>query len=231
MALTFDVVSIGCLSHNRFWNEAQPVRTAHATTTLIRDGTRTILVDPSLPAEILGHRLGERTGLKPEQIDTVFLTSFQPVHRRGLGLFAEADWLMFEAEIEAFRDHLTGALQADPNAEADQTMLIQDELALLERIQAAPDKLTPQVHLFPSPGVTLGSCSLLLVPSTVTIAVAGDAIVSRDYLEHGQAYERCSDAEQAAESLAELLDVADQVVCGHDNLVVCQGSGLGRRMV
>lgn len=226
MAVSFDVVSIGCLSHNRFWDEQQPVRTAHATTTLIRDGSHTILVDPSLPAEVLVHRLAERTGLKPDQVDCVFLTSFQPVHRRGLDLFSKADWLMHEAEIDAFRDHLAHALASDEQVDSQQAELIREELGILERFKPAPDRLTGQVHLFPTPGVTHGSCSLLLVPATMTVAIAGDAVINRDYLEHGRAYERCHDVRKATESLGELIEIADQIVCGHDNAIVCYARGL-----
>ena len=46
----FDIISIGTLSRNRLWNETAAVRTPHATTTLIRTGSRHILVDPGLPA-------------------------------------------------------------------------------------------------------------------------------------------------------------------------------------
>jgi len=226
MALTFDVVSIGCLSHNRFWGEQGPLRSAHATTTLIRDGDQTILVDPSLPAEALVHRLSERTGLKPDQVNRVFLTSFQPVHRRGLALFDQAEWLMHGPEIEAFREHLLGVLQSQGESEPEQAGLVREELSLLERIRPAPDKLSSRVDLFPAPGVTPGSCCLLLVPATMTVAIAGDVVVNRDYLEHGRAYERCHDAERAAESLAEIIEIADQIVCGHDNLVVCRGRSM-----
>jgi glyoxylase-like metal-dependent hydrolase (beta-lactamase superfamily II) len=226
MSVSFDVVSIGCLSHNRFWNEPQPIRTAHATTTLVRDVDVTILVDPSLPAEILSHRLGERTGLKPEQVSCVFLTSFQPVHRRALSLFGGADWLMYEKEIEAYRDHLSGLLAAESELGAEQAALVRQELSLLERVRPAPDKLTAQVHLFPSVGVTPGSASLLLVPPTRTIAICGDAVINRDYLEHGRAFERSHDVTQAAESLAELIEIADEIVCGHDNVLACHGRAL-----
>ncbi len=226
MPVTFDVVSIGCLSHNRFWNEPAPVRAPHATTTLIRDEEQTILVDPSLPVELLVHRLGERTGLTPDGVDRVFLTSFQPIHRRGLSAFDRAEWLMYEDEIEAYRGHLMQVLDAEREGEPEEIEVVRQELAVLERIQPAPERLTAQVHLFPSPGVTPGSCSLLLATPTTTIAVAGDAAINRDYLEHGRAYERCNDAEQATASLGELVEIADQIICGHDNVVVCQARGL-----
>ncbi len=225
MGVSFDVVSIGCLSHNRFWNERQPVRAAHATTTLVRDGTRGILVDPSLPAELLAHRLDERTGLKPDQIECVFLTSFQPVHRRSLSLFERADWLIHEPEIEAYRRYLEELLSSE-TIEAEQEAYARQDLAIVDRLKPAPDKLTASVHLFPTPGVTPGSCSLLLVPPTMSIVVAGDAVINREYLDHGRVYERCVDAEQAAGSLAEVIEIADQIVCGHDNLVVSRGQSV-----
>jgi glyoxylase-like metal-dependent hydrolase (beta-lactamase superfamily II) len=226
MSLEYDIVSIGCLSHNRFWDERQPVRASHATTTLVRDAGQSILVDPSLPVEVLGHRLDERTGLKPEQVDCVFLTSFQPIHRRGLAAFERADWLMGQAEIDAYTSHLTGLLSIEEDEDHDDLKLVREELALLERIKPAPEKLTGAVHLFPSPGVTSGSCGLLLTPSTLTIAIAGDAVINRDYLERGRIFERCADTNQAAESLADYVEVADQIICGHDNLVMCRPHGL-----
>ena len=36
MPVRVDIISIGTLSRNRLWNEPAAVRTAHATTTLLR---------------------------------------------------------------------------------------------------------------------------------------------------------------------------------------------------
>ena len=97
--------------------------------------------------------------------------------------------------------------------------MIADEQAVLGRITPAADKLSPQVHLFPTPGATPGCCSLLLVPPTRTIAVTGDAVISRDHFEHGAVSEQSHDLAQAKESLGELLEIADVFVPGHDNVV------------
>src|SRR5262245_8005823 len=97
-SVRLDVISIGTLSRNRLWNEAQPVRTPHATTSLVRSGNRHILVDPGLPAPAITARLYERTGMRPEHIDTVFLTNFRPSHRAGLSAFAGAKVLIHERE-------------------------------------------------------------------------------------------------------------------------------------
>ena len=220
MALTFDIISIGTLSRNPFWNERHPVRPAHATTTLIRDGTHTVLVDPSLPAEILVARLAERTGLTPGQVDAVFLTTFRPVHRRGLAAFDDADWLMAAAEIEAATGQLNDQLDHAESTGEPVEPLVEEELALLGRIQPADEKLTPGIHLFPTPGASPGAAALLLVPAMHTIAIAGDAVLTREHLEAGRILERAVDPEQALESFVEILEIADQIVPGHDNLVI-----------
>ena len=220
MAVVFDVVSIGCLSCNPFWNERQPVRTAHATTLLVRDRSETILVDPSLPGEWLAGRLDERTGLKPQDIGCVFLTNFRLAHRRGLALFDRADWLMGGEEIQAARDELERMAESVQSGNPQRDPLVEGELAWLRRIKPAPEKISPCVDLFPSPGPTPGSCSLLLLLPAATAVVAGDVIVTRDYYEHGRVFEQCYDVRKAQESFAELAELADQVIPGHDGLFV-----------
>src|SRR6187399_706702 len=110
-SVRLDVISIGTLSRNRLWGETQADRTPHATCTLIRAGKRNILVDPGLPAQAMGARLFERTGLRPEQIDTVFLTNFRPSHRAGLPLFAQAKVLMHEVEQETMASRLRSLIE------------------------------------------------------------------------------------------------------------------------
>jgi glyoxylase-like metal-dependent hydrolase (beta-lactamase superfamily II) len=221
MSLSYTVISIGTLSRNRFWEERQPVRPAHSTTTLIRDGG-TILVDPGLPSEVLAHRLNERSGLKPEQIEAVYLTTFRPVHRRALALFASATWLMHEPEIKAMRDKLTEL--ADREEESpDVLKLVHEEMELLQRVKPADDRLTPHVHLYPTHGVTPGAAALLLAAPARTVLIAGDAVVTQDYFEAGQVFEQASDVALARESLSEILEIADEIVPGHDNVFRVMG--------
>lgn len=219
MSTRFDVISIGTLSRNVLWNEKQAVRTPHATTTLVRDGDKNILVDPSLPPEILAHRLLERTGLKPAQIDLVFLTCFRPVHRLGLDLFGEADWLMSAAEIHAIGEHLNIMLDGDQGTDPSTRDTIEQELALLGRLSPAPDMITHNVHLFPLAGASPGSAGLLLTLPGRTVVIAGDAVLTRDHLEAGRVFEHSTDVEQALEALTEIFEIADLIVPGHDNVV------------
>lgn len=213
----FDIISIGTLSRNRLWNEAQPLRTPHATTTLIRAGRRHILVDPGLPAVALSARLFERTGLRPEQIDTVFLTNFRPSHRQGLALFDHATLLMHEIEIASSRQQIEELLQQAPEEDLDRAALEAD-LATLDTLRPAEDQIAEQIDLFPLFGYTPGNCGLLLSLPTLTALIAGDAVPSADHFLAGQILPDAHDISAAQESLREVYEIADLIIPGHDNL-------------
>ena len=214
---TVDIIAIGQLSQNPFWDEKQPVRPPLATATLVRVGDTTILVDPSLPAELMAGRLHERAGLVPARIDMVFLTSFHPTHRRGLALFEESRWLIGGRERQAVAAHLMGLLAEEEDVPARET--IEAELALLGRMEDAPDTLANGVDLFPSPGVTPGHCGLL-VSSLQTTIIAGDTVLTREHFERNAIAARVADEADARASLAEMYEIADIIVPGHDNLMV-----------
>ena len=219
MEVDYRIVSIGALSRNRMWDETTPKRTSHATTTLIRDKNTTILVDPSLPADLLVQRLDERAGIAPAQVDVVFLTSFRPVHRRSLPLFDQATWLLYEPEIAAMQAHLAEIRERLGDEEQDVERLVTDETALLERCRPAPEKLTSRVNLFPAPGVTPGCAGLLLASASQTVVVAGDAVLTKEHCEAGRVFEQAADVSAAQESFADILEIADVIVPGHDNVL------------
>jgi glyoxylase-like metal-dependent hydrolase (beta-lactamase superfamily II) len=217
--IRFDIISIGTLSRNRIWGESQAVRTAHSTCTLIRSGKRAVLVDPGLPAAALGARLYERTGLRPEQVDSVFLTNFRPAHRAGLGLFAHAKLFIGEAEQEATRQHLERLIEAAPDEDIDRKVLTQ-ELELLKRLTPAPDRMADQLDLFPLPGYTPGTCGLLIKLMTTSVLLAGDAVPTQDHFLAGQVLPDAYDVKAAQESMAEVYEIADLIIPGHDNVFV-----------
>ena len=211
-----DIISIGTLSRNLLWNETQPARTPHATTTLIRAGRRHILVDPGLPAQILAARLFERTGLKAEQIDTVFLTNFRPAHRAGLSLFAHAKMLISENEQAWTRSQLERLIEQAPDEDIDRRTL-EAELRVLDTLRPADDKLAEAVDLFPLPGYTPGTCGLLISSPLTTTLLTGDAVPTLDHFLAGQLLPDAHDLETAGESLREVYEIADLIVPGHDN--------------
>lgn len=216
-SLRVDIISIGTLSRNRVWGETTPVRTAHATTTLIRSGKQVILVDPGLPAQILAARLNERTGLRPEQVTAVFLTNFRPAHRAGLATFPKARLFIHEAEQQWTHQQLTSLIRQAPDEDIDRRILEQ-ELDLLEKAKPAEDRLAKQVDLFPLPGYTPGTCALLVALPMVTILIAGDAVPSQDHFLAGQVLPDSGNIQQAQQSLTEVYEIADLIVPGHDNL-------------
>ncbi|MEM9295506.1 MAG: MBL fold metallo-hydrolase [Planctomycetota bacterium] len=218
--MDYRIISIGALSRHELWESPGPVGTPHATTTLIRSGDKTILVDPGLPAPAVVARLGERAGLAPEDITDVFLTCFRPAHRGGIAAFEHARWWIAEAEREQVGRALVGQFESIPEDAADERELLRSEVALLQRCQPAPDKLADRVDLFPLPGFTPGNAGLLLLDSSRTTLLAGDAVATSEHLERGRVLRGAFDAEQAKDSLAEAIEIADALIPGHDNVVL-----------
>jgi glyoxylase-like metal-dependent hydrolase (beta-lactamase superfamily II) len=239
MPVEFRIISIGTLSRNSFWGENAPVRTPHATTTLILSGKEKILVDPALPGQILNARLFERAGIKNSDITMVFLTSFRAAHRGGLAAFDKATWYLHEPEKkyvrkvleEMYRRSGSDTCQCkDPHHEhgdhhdheSDRSLIAMD-LELLDRCKPAPERLAEQVEIFPSPGATPGCCGLLLTPPVGATMIAGDAVINTEYLEHGKVWDDCYDLKAAQQSLQDILEVAEVIVPGHDNMIPLLG--------
>lgn len=212
-----DVISIGCLSRNLLWGEQQHVRTPHATTTLIRSGKRNILIDPGLPGPIIAARLYERTGLKPGEIDTVFLTNFRPSHRAGIAAFASAKIFIHELERETIRPQLEQMRDA-MGAESEDAQVIIKELAILDSLDTAPDKIAMGIDIFPLPGFTPGTCGLLVSLPSTTILIAGDAVPTQEHFLATQVLPESFDIQLAGESMREVYEIADLIIPGHDNL-------------
>src|ERR1051326_2135929 len=219
------IVSIGALSANPLWGERSPVRSGHSTTTLIRAGKKTILVDPGLPDQVIIPRLAERATAKPADITHIFLTSFNPELRRGILAFQHATWWIAGAE----RDSIGAALIArahEAAAEEDEPLkaTLQQEIAILHRCQPAPDHIADdrgeRIDLFPLPGLTPGLTGLLIAGSRHTTLICGDAIPTVEHLEQGQVLQEAADVDKARESFSEAIEIADLLVLGRDNLAV-----------
>ncbi|MFA9477644.1 MBL fold metallo-hydrolase [Phycisphaerales bacterium AB-hyl4] len=214
--MDYRIISIGVLSVHELWNRQGAARTPHATTTLIRSGDRTILVDPGLPGQVIAARLSERAGIEPEDVSDVFLTNFRPAHRMGLLAFPKARWIVSEAEREAMGAALVEQFRQASDDESRE--MLQQEIALLKRCVAAPDKVAEHVDLFPLPGFTPGTCGLLLSQTRSTTLIAGDAVATIEHLEQGRVLRGAYDTQQAQESLVEAIEIADVIIPGHDNI-------------
>lgn len=219
MTPEYRIISIGTLAAHPLWNEKSAVRTGHATTTLISAGDVHILVNPALPAQALLARMSERTPIKSDQITHVFLTSFEQDHRRALRAFEDAVWLVHEPEREAalagYKITLDEAVEAD---DQELVTLAEQEIALAQRCQVAPDSLAPKIDLFPLPGVTAGTCGVLLLLPGSTVLICGDAIPTAEHLSQGKVLPHCVSISQAQESFKEAIEIADVLILGRDNI-------------
>ncbi|USN99965.1 MAG: MBL fold metallo-hydrolase [Phycisphaeraceae bacterium] len=232
------VISIGALAANHLWNERTPARTGHATTALVRTkgaggSSALILVDPGLPEPALVARLRERTGLGPESITHVFLTTFHPETRRAITAFPDAVWLISPREREwagvplaqslgRLAETQRAAEAAGEELDEDQaTMLevLRRDVAILQRCKPSPDTIAEGVDVFPLPGVTPG-CTGLLLSGRETTLICGDAVATAEHVEQGKVLPNCEDREQAKESFVEAIEIADLLVPGRDNLLV-----------
>lgn len=220
MSIDVRPISIGALAAHPLRGERGECRPGHLTTSLITVDDRRILIDPSLPARVLAERLDERAGISPSQITDVFLSSFRPIGRRGLELFDEANWLIAEGEREAIGVGLIQEFERAQEA-ADESLMemLKKEIAILQRCQAAPDRLAEHVDLFPLPGVTPGFSGLLVADSKWTTLIASDAVPTIEHLEAGQVLGNIHDMEAAQESLREVIEIADLLIPGRDCLV------------
>ncbi len=205
-----DVLVIGNLARNPYWNEKAEVRREYATATLVRSADVVLVVDPGWPADVLRSALFYRAGLEPATVTHVFLTHFDPAHGGGIELFDRAKWLMYEEEIRL--------VEAEPPAAAAGRKVV-------KRLRAAPDKLAPGVDLFPTFGHTPGHTSILAYTAVQSLIIAGDAVLTRDHFEHGDLGDDPWDLEKAKESFSDVMEIADLVVPGHDNLFVCRAAG------
>jgi glyoxylase-like metal-dependent hydrolase (beta-lactamase superfamily II) len=219
--MDFRVISIGTLAQNPHWGEKAPVRTGHATTTLITAGKRRILVDPGLPEAAIIARLHERAGLRVSDITDIFLTSFSPDTRRGILAFKTADWWISEQEREAVGVPLARQLGmlAQQGVDPDVKTALETSIGVLRRCKPAPERLADKVVPFPMPGVTPGLTGLLLEHPRFTALVCGDAVPTVEHLERGQVPDWAADVRLASESFAEAIEIADVLICGRDNAV------------
>jgi glyoxylase-like metal-dependent hydrolase (beta-lactamase superfamily II) len=203
VTVQFTIVNIGTLSVNKFWGETERVRSATATCVLLQSEGERLLVDPSPEPEELEPMLFDRTGLRPADIDAVFLTHFHGDHRFGLELFGHAAWLMAEPGLQEW-------LARSPQ-----------DRDTIERFVPARNRLPGGICLFPSPGHTLGHHGLLVDTHWGRLIVAGDAVMTQDFYDAEEGFHNCVDFELATQTIHTIRERADWVIPGHGNLIMC----------
>lgn len=198
-AVSFTIVNIGTLSMNKFWGETERLRSATATCTLLQVGERRLLVDPSPHPELLEPMLFAQTGLRPKQIDSVFVTHWHGDHRYGLELFPHATWWMAGQGLEEWQEKSPG------------------DAAQQDRFVPAEGRLPEGLALFASPGHTYGHHALLAATRWGDLIVSGDAVMTFDWFEAQEGYHNCVDFALATETIRRIAGAADLVIPGHGN--------------
>ena len=221
MSINYRIISIGTLAAHPLWEERTPARGGHATTTLIITDDANILVDPSLPPKVLAARLDERSNVKLDQITHVFLTSVDQLHGRGLTTFENAKWLAHEPDLEAALAQLDEQIrQTEKGDDRELLAVLETQKKIFSKCEPASDSIVQGVDLFPLPGVTEGTCGLLLALPGSTVLICGDAIATSEHLEKGKVLPNCHNIEQAQASFTEAIEIADVLILGRDNITL-----------
>jgi glyoxylase-like metal-dependent hydrolase (beta-lactamase superfamily II) len=204
MVQRWEIITIGNLSRNRYWGEGddRARRPAICTCTLVVTAQARLLVDPSLSeADAMARELDRRTGLMPEAIDAVFLTHEHGDHHFGLRHFPCARWLA--APAVAARLNESGQYERP--------------------VEPVEGPLFGEIDLIPTPGHTLSHHSLRFDGEGLSVVIAGDAAMTRDFWRERQGYFNSADLGLAARSIEQLAAIADMIIPGHDNYFLSCG--------
>ena len=194
------VLCIGNLSMNKFWGEDAPRRAPHSTSVLIEVGGVCIVVDPSWPPDQMAEIIDRRRGIRPDDVDFVFLTHRHGDHLAGLEAFGSCKRLIGARELELWRKEQAGR-----------------EEALSESFHPAQELLPSEIELLPTPGHTPGHASLKLEAGGLRVVIAGDAVMTREFFEADEPFHNAVDVAQSVESIRLVRREADVIVPGHDN--------------
>jgi glyoxylase-like metal-dependent hydrolase (beta-lactamase superfamily II) len=198
----FAIINIGTLPMNKFWGETERVRPATATCVLLQVGEHRVLVDPSPYPEELEEMLFARTGLRPGQVDQVFITHFHGDHRFGLDLFSGQSWVMASTALTEWRERSP------------------EDIGAISRFLPAEEHLVAGLRLFPSPGHTPGHCSLQAETRWGSLIITGDAVMTQEYFDAEEGYSNSVDFAQAADTIRTIKRSAQLVIPGHGNLIL-----------
>ena len=200
----FHVLTLGQFSRNRFWGEldTQAYRDALCTSTLVKaaTGKMNILVDPSLPPDEMAKVLYNRAGMRPDQVDIVFITHAHGDHYVGIELFEKANWYISEIDLDSMKK------SGNPRI-----------LGIAGKLEPCGSGLANGVEFAALPGHTKGAAGMLFDTADGRVCVCGDAVMTRDFFIHRLGYYNSVDFETAAASIEKIAGLADIVVPGHDN--------------
>jgi glyoxylase-like metal-dependent hydrolase (beta-lactamase superfamily II) len=197
----WDVITIGSLSRNRYWGDSdeKAVHSVICTCTVISGKNFHVLVDPSIADEnLMKTELDRRTGLKPDDIDLVFITHQHGDHFAGITHFQKAKW--------AAGAETAGILNKTGNFD--------------KKIEPAGNNLFGAIELIPTPGHTTDHQCLRFDYKGLSVIVAGDAVATKDFWNERRPYYNALDVAESKRTMEKINSLADIIVPGHDNYFV-----------
>ena len=137
--VTWKMINLGQVSRNRFWGEPDDVirRPGICNGVVLFDTEQVILVDPPYSNDEMLRCLDAHTGLKPKDIDVVYITHAHSDHFDGIHYFPFARWCTGMEE----RDILVKMLETR-NLDGN-------------KLEGLKEKLTPNIQIVPLPGHTI----------------------------------------------------------------------------
>ncbi len=194
----WDIITIGNLSRNRYWGESdeRPLRSAICTCTVISGKDFHIMVDPSLKDEKeMITELDRRTGLTPDEIDTVFITHQHDDHLYGINHFKRSRWL----------------------AGPDVAKALNSSGRYPEKFEPAGNNIFGIIDVIQTPGHTPDHHSLRFDFDGFSVFVTGDAVATKDHWLERRGYYNVIDPEESKRTMEKINLLADIIVPGHDN--------------
>lgn len=194
----WDIITIGNLSRNRYWGESdeKALHSVICTCSVISGEDFHIIVDPSLSDETaMTTELARRTGLKPDDIDAVFITHQHGDHIAGLKHFQKARWL----------------------AGSDVASELNKSPGYSKQFEPAGNILFESIDVIPTPGHTPDHQGLRFDYRGLSIVITGDAVATKDFWDEKRAYYNAMDATESKRTMDKIDSIADIIVPGHDN--------------
>jgi glyoxylase-like metal-dependent hydrolase (beta-lactamase superfamily II) len=189
------VLVAGYLSYDKYHPEFGQ-RAAQSSVTLIQVAGRTILVDTGQEDDQLLDGL-RAAGVAPEQVDTVVITHTHGDHYKSLRVVPNAAVYASGPEHHAWRS------RGGPDKE------------VLGKLVPVATGIAPGVRLLHTPGHTTGSATVLVAQAGQIVAIAGDAVDSRDFFLRREPSHNTLDPAAERRNFELLASIADVIVPGH----------------